>query len=156
MQNGAHKVRFIAVLSILLIASATFNGRGEDAQNASLQIREDDTPLVRDVKNGTSFAPIVQKVAPSVVKIFVTMKTPQNSMSNPDLDFFRRFFGSQGLNQLNRGQSNAPTEHGIGSGVIVSPDGYILTDNHVVNNATEIQVVLKPAHFQGIRRDRPQ
>lgn len=123
-----------------VLASGSAPGSGKDVQNAPMQIREDDTPLIRGVKDGTSFAPIVQKVAPSVVKVFVTMKVSQ--LSNPDLDFFRRFFDGQGLNQLNPGQSNTPTERGIGSGVIVSPDGYILTNNHVVNKATEIQVVL--------------
>jgi serine protease Do len=118
------------------------SNNGNETQKAPLQLREDNTPLARDVKDGTSFAPIVQKVAPSVVKIFVTMKASESPMSNPDMQFFRRFFGGEGLNPMNPGQMNAPTEHGLGSGVIVSPDGYILTNNHVVGDASEIQVVL--------------
>ena len=122
------------------LALSPASNNGGETGKAPLQIREDDKPLVRDVKEGISFAPIVQKVAPSVVKVFVTMKASDNPMSNPDMEFFRRFFGGDGLNQMNPDQLNAPTEHGLGSGVIVSSDGYILTNNHVVSEASEIQV----------------
>ena len=89
------------------LALSPASNNGGEAGKAPLQVREDDNPLVRDVKAGTSFAPIVQKVAPSVVKVFVTMKASENPMSNPDMEFFRRFFGGDGLNQMNPDQLNS-------------------------------------------------
>ncbi len=139
-------------LSVLLLGGAALSlGTGlalstasnsNETQNAPLHVQVDNSPLAREVKDGSSFAPIVKKVAPSVVKVSVTMKASDNPMSNSDMDFFRRFFGGEGLNQMNPGQQHGPMEHGLGSGVIVSPDGYILTNNHVVNNASEIQVAM--------------
>jgi serine protease Do len=123
-------------LSVLLLGGAALSlgtgltlstaSNGNETQNAPLHVQVDNSPLAREVKDGSSFAPIVKKVAPSVVKVSVAMKTSDNPMSNSD----------------NPGQQHGPMEHGLGSGVIVSPDGYILTNNHVVNNAGEIQVVL--------------
>jgi serine protease Do len=86
----------------------------------------------------TTFAPIVEKVAPTVVTVFTT-----ESASRPVLPFpfsdeaLRQFFGGQ-LPQ----SEGKETLHGLGSGVIVSPDGYILTANHVVAKANEIMVGL--------------
>ena len=99
------------------------------------------------------YSAIVKQVVPAVVNISSTkvVKTSGN-FGVPD-DLFRQFFGDQGDQGGQGGQFNAPSrrfnvpqgeqrEQGTGSGVIVSPEGYILTNNHVVEGATEVMVTL--------------
>src|SRR5947209_18743452 len=86
----------------------------------------------------TTFAPIVEKVAPSVVTVFTTETVSRTQAPFPfSDDALRQFFGGQ-LPQ----RQGKETLQGLGSGVIVSPDGYILTANHVVSGADEIMVGL--------------
>ncbi len=82
-----------------------------------------------------SFAPAAQKVIPSVVNVFTQQKV--RTPSHPALEdpIFRYFFGDR-LDPRPREVSN------LGSGVIVSPNGYILTNQHVVEAADEIQIAL--------------
>src|ERR1700749_1825009 len=86
----------------------------------------------------TTFAPIVEKVARSVVTVFTTQTVSrgQAALSFSD-DALRQFFG--GRPPQSQGKQ---TLQGLGSGVIVSPDGYILTANHVVSGADEIMIGL--------------
>jgi serine protease Do len=86
----------------------------------------------------TTFAPIVEKVAPSVVTVFTTQTVSRGLVPFPFSDeTLRQFFGGQ-LPQ----RQGKQTLQGLGSGVIVSADGYILTANHVVSGAEEIMVGL--------------
>jgi len=91
----------------------------------------------------TGFAPIVKAVLPDVVNISSSkvVRTPTGfSGQMPNDPFFRQFFGQD----FDEGQAapRSQREEGLGSGVIVSPDGYILTNNHVVDGATDVRVTL--------------
>ncbi len=79
------------------------------------------------------FSDVAEKVTPAVVHIkSKVMAEPQGQQGLPFM--FREFFGDRDMRP-------SPSE-GSGSGVIVSADGYIVTNNHVIDKATEIEVVL--------------
>ena len=128
-------------------------GKKEETKKAEITVNQ--APLSRDVKLTTSFSTIVKQVAPSVVTI-KTSKTVKISNNLPSMmmdPFFRRFFGQPDDEEPGNPQQSAPRQkqQGLGSGVIISKDGYILTNNHVVKGADEILVDLagdKDAEFK--------
>jgi serine protease Do len=163
------------VLSVLM--AATLNLTSRAAENDSPkpapaktvpELKVDNSPLPAGTP---TYAPIVEKVAPTVVTINTSQTTTKSdsrgSLQNHPLfddPMFRRFFGipedqpPQGSQPRQRGKrsedsqsegnSSQPKKReqtmplGLGSGVVVSSDGYILTNNHVIDGADKIEVSL--------------
>jgi len=89
----------------------------------------------------SGFAPVLKPVLQAVVNISSSkvVKTPQSQNPFFSDPFFRQFFGNQFPGTQGPQEQK---EQSLGSGVIVSPNGYILTNNHVVAGATDIKVFL--------------
>lgn len=124
-------------------ASMAFFGtmalQGETAKPLSSMIQRDASPPDREGPLG-GYADIVERVAPSVVSIATSTKVATAAASqDPYADELRRFFG---IPDRRLPQGAIPRREGMGSGVILTSDGYLVTNNHVIDGATEIKVSL--------------
>lgn len=149
MANVVQFRRSTAILTLVaasigggLIAAfvvASHSGHPESVvAHADVNNIQHSTQLTSQISN--SFADVIEKASPAIVSIRMTrvIKASEQQSDNPFLSdpFFRQFFG--GPNARPRDQR----EEGLGSGIIVSPTGYILTNNHVVDKATKLKVEL--------------
>ncbi len=128
--------------SIIALAA----GHNDNAEHPMVNVKVDATALTRSEGSDLSYAPIVKHVTPSVVKVVVreSGKNVEGPVNSPFEDpMFRWFFGPDApQSNHERRMYRQPPREGLGSGVIVSSDGYILTNNHVIDGADKVTVTL--------------
>ncbi|WP_046865332.1 Do family serine endopeptidase [Microvirga massiliensis] len=116
-------VRSAAVLAILVLtAPAPVAAQTKVAPQSRAEVQ-------------LSFAPIVRESAPAVVNVYGA-RVDRRRQSREMEEFFRRFFGEGVPVPPGRSQTS------VGSGVIVDPSGLVITNNHVIENMTEVKVAL--------------
>ena len=83
---------------------------------------------------------LAARVTPAIVNVTVTSKIKADANEEGNMPDIQKFFGNQfGMQMPKQGPH---IEHGLGSGVIISPDGYIITNNHVIDGAVDISVTM--------------
>ncbi len=131
----------------VLLAGATFAPLTWAEEVPAVKV--DPKPLPQVAGTLTTFAPVVEKVAPNVVTIATSKMVKRSAQGqNPMLNdpMFRRFFGiPEDADPKEKDDDKGPGKKhkqmmGLGSGVIVSPEGHIMTNNHVIDGADEIIV----------------
>ena len=147
--NGGQMRRIVVSLLALILVYAAIPACSRDGKASA------ETPgtLYRDaaltapekeaiVPGQASLAPLIKRLRPAVVNISTTTvtkhpgRTPGQRRS-PEEEFFERFFGGPGLEQPKEFRGSS-----LGSGFVINSEGYILTNNHVVKDATDIRVRL--------------
>lgn len=136
--------------ALVFTAAQTLSAR-ERESGRPVAVAVQNTPPNREGLLSASYAAVVKKTSPAVVNIFTakTIRSPYGSGGNPFFDdpMFRRFFG------IPDGGGGGPRfrdfkQRSLGSGVILSADGYLVTNHHVVDGADEIQVALAESRKQ--------
>ncbi|MFI4937016.1 MAG: S1C family serine protease [Candidatus Berkiellales bacterium] len=125
----------IALVAFTLVSPVILGKLGfwGAASAANPKFQEANAPINYG-NNQVSYAEAISRATPAVVSIHSTKEIPKDAMNVQRDPLYRYFFGDLQIPQ--------EIQSGIGSGVIVTKDGYILTNNHVVNEANDITVKL--------------
>jgi Do/DeqQ family serine protease len=128
-----------------LLAAPSHSLRADELKYADLEkkISIDKNPVPADGGVVSSYAPALSKVMPAVVTIFSSKSVASKERNPQQEELFRRMFPDIPEDFFERQpEGGDQKEEGLGSGVIISADGYILTNNHVVGDADEIKLTL--------------
>ena len=144
-----------AAVALVLAAAMFVHHNGVHAAMISSPPPMEDNSVSSLVALDNAVEAVAARVSPAVVNVAVTSRGSSEDQVGGDEQEqsrpgqgqalppgFAQFFGPGGPLATAAGQQQPQIEHGIGSGVIISPDGYIVTNNHVVDGAVQMRVML--------------
>jgi serine protease Do len=149
-RTGKRVLTFLIILFVLgagigIGTLITYRVGATGPGDSQLKVQTDGKPLIGNAVLGLSqaFADVAKRVEPAVVNINTeevvkvsNRQIPQQEEGDDPMDLFRQWFGGQGM-------PDQYTRSSLGTGVIVDPKGYIITNYHVVSSATKIKVSVK-------------
>ena len=149
----------VALIAVVAVGSLTTLHYAEAAKAASTSsfatpapaaAALDDNSVAALLSLDRAMETLAARVTPAVVNVTVTSKNKEQAEGENGMPDMQQFFGpgspfggQDGHHQFRfQMQPQNRVEHGLGSGVIISPDGYIVTNNHVIDGATDIRVTM--------------
>src|SRR5882724_2821069 len=140
--KGRRSLATVALAAVLAV-SGLLGLRAATSANSANPPASVKTTTRSEAAAGRGYSAVVKRVVPAVVNIsssrVVKPEAGMRGMQGVD-PFFRQFFGDDFSKRFSVPRERR--EKSLGSGVIVSPEGYVLTNNHVVDHASEVTVTL--------------